>query len=528
MCRLAKVVLCAAMASCSGTPPAMDGSNPAPITSTSTSTPCPDALSVEVHEAAPEVMLTLEVVVQLEAPAGLSVAVGDGAPEQRPVAQQHRFPLMGLQPDADLQLQLMVTCESAAPRPLPAVDLPAVQGPELWPIVTVHADDPDRREPGVTLIDLASGDRFYVAVLRPDGSALWVYEASERVVDSRLEPDGTLWLIEGYDVVHLDLLGRVLGRWGPPTSKTARTEVDVVDFHHEVYPLPDGFLSMESVQQRVPAYPRNPNEPDGPFVSTNIVDTRVVDVALDGTVRQRYSMAEVLDTRRIGWLSMRGLASGWDWSHANAMLLDPRDGHLVVSVRHQSAVVKVDRQTGELLWILGTSAGWREPWSKLLLEPVGEVSWPSNQHAPMLTDDGRIVMFDNGNFHRTTPYTPAAPAPDEPLYSRVLILQVDDAAGTVQPVAIHEQTSTGRQFAGAFGDADFLPQTGNVLGNWGFLLSEDGVTNEEAGRGVKSVRLVEFSPAGEVVWELGLHSERKTRFAGWQTHRAQRLVLPAL
>ena len=46
-----------------------------------------------------------------------------------------------------------------------------------------------------------------------------------------------------------------------------------------------------------------------------------------------------------------------DWTHTNAILFSPDDGNLIVSVRHQNWVVKVDYAngvgTGDILWKLG-------------------------------------------------------------------------------------------------------------------------------------------------------------------------------
>lgn len=42
-----------------------------------------------------------------------------------------------------------------------------------------------------------------------------------------------------------------------------------------------------------------------------------------------------------------------DYVHVNSVAVDPTDGNLVVSMRHQYAVFKIDRSTGEIIWKLG-------------------------------------------------------------------------------------------------------------------------------------------------------------------------------
>jgi hypothetical protein len=42
-----------------------------------------------------------------------------------------------------------------------------------------------------------------------------------------------------------------------------------------------------------------------------------------------------------------------DYAHANSVFIDPKDGNLLVSYRSQYAVIKLDRETGDIIWILG-------------------------------------------------------------------------------------------------------------------------------------------------------------------------------
>ena len=59
----------------------------------------------------------------------------------------------------------------------------------------------------------------------------------------------------------------------------------------------------------------------------------------------------------------------------------------------QDAVVKVDRKTGQVVWILGDHAGWKESLQPKLLTPVGEMSLvlPPTHAAAYPTGDARTV-----------------------------------------------------------------------------------------------------------------------------------------
>jgi len=129
-------------------------------------------------------------------------------------------------------------------------------------------------------------------------------------------------------------------------------------------------------------------------------------------------MLDILDPFRINYSSLLVLYDGFfesvfgeqletrDWSHGNAVVHDPADDSIVVSLRHQDAVVKFSRQTGELKWILGPHENWdMEQFGEFLLTPLSEDEFffQYHQHAPDITDEGTILIYDNGN-NRASPF----------------------------------------------------------------------------------------------------------------------------
>jgi hypothetical protein len=105
----------------------------------------------------------------------------------------------------------------------------------------------------------------------------------------------------------------------------------------------------------------------------------------------------------------------WDFFHANAVALDA-DGHLLISSRHLSTIIKVHRQTGAVLWRLG---GKR---SDFAVAAAARFHW---QHDVRRRSDGTLSVFDNG-----------AGATTDEKQSRGLILDVDEAGRTVR---LHRQ-----------------------------------------------------------------------------------------
>jgi hypothetical protein len=77
---------------------------------------------------------------------------------------------------------------------------------------------------------------------------------------------------------------------------------------------------------------------------------------------------------------------GWDYLHLNSIGVD-QDGNLLVSARHTSAVYKVDRRSGTVIWRLGGKKSDFE---------LGSGVQFAFQHDPRGHAGGLLSLFDNG------------------------------------------------------------------------------------------------------------------------------------
>lgn len=64
-----------------------------------------------------------------------------------------------------------------------------------------------------------------------------------------------------------------------------------------------------------------------------------------------------------------GVGPGRNWAHVNSVDYDPTDDSIIISSRHQSAVIKIGRDK-KVKWILSSPEGWREGWADKVLTPV--------------------------------------------------------------------------------------------------------------------------------------------------------------
>jgi hypothetical protein len=153
-----------------------------------------------------------------------------------------------------------------------------------------------------------------------------------------------------------------------------------------------------------------------------------------------------------------------DIDHANAFVIDPADGNYVISFRHLDAIVKVDYDSGEIIWQLG---GKKNQFT-LVGDPLGGFQ---GQHSVRLLPGGHILIYDNGVGH-------------SPQESRAVEYALDTSAMTATMVWQYRHSPP--IFTLVTGSVERL-SNGNTL----VAFAHVGVVDEVA-------------PDGHVVWEAQL------------------------
>lgn len=142
-----------------------------------------------------------------------------------------------------------------------------------------------------------------------------------------------------------------------------------------------------------------------------------------------------------------GTGPGRNWAHVNSVDYDPTDDSIIISSRHQCAVIKIGRDK-KVKWILGSPEGWRKGWAEKVLTPVdasgrplkckasrceGDFDWTWTQHTAFRIDaksDERFLylsVFDNGDSRGME-----QPVFAEDKYSRAVIYRIDQKNMTVE------------------------------------------------------------------------------------------------
>ena len=147
-----------------------------------------------------------------------------------------------------------------------------------------------------------------------------------------------------------------------------------------------------------------------------------------------------------------------DFTHANALLYSPDDHNLLLSIRQQNWIVKIDYQdgtgTGNIMWHLGEGGDFK------LLGGTDPTDWFYAQHGMNFFSTNtsgvfKLGVMDNGNDRlfpgNVTCGTTGAPA----CYSTAPVLQVDETAKTATLLSNYNPNPAIYSFFG--GQTDLLP-----------------------------------------------------------------------
>jgi arylsulfate sulfotransferase len=446
----------------------------------------------------------------------------------------HSVPLLGFKPGRTNEITVTVYDRNrnvvTASQPIVFITDPL---PDDFPNITPLHSDPARMEPGYTLcrvgvnarVGVNSNTYAYIVILDSSGEVVWFNKTSSTADTRRLE-NGDLFMPLPRSFAEVNLLGEMARTWNVPTNGLPVDPHDGVPTGHgTILYLNDGLRSVS-------AFPTSATDPNAPVETAKVFYQRVVEIsATNAAVLHTWSPIDVLDPRRISYLfgqTTYGLVPepGWDIEHSNAVIEDPSDDSLIVSMRNQNAVIKFSRATGQLHWILGAHENWGSQWQPYLLTPVGSpFAWQYGQHAPILTSRGTLLLYDNGNF-RASPFNP--PVADSDNYSRAVEYKINEQTMEVSQVWEYGRTNVAERFyTGYEGNAEPEPKTGNVLIDFSAVSFVNGVPPSSRVPGATMTRFKEVThdPVPQVVFDLAITMYDKTNspYLDCSVYRAHRI-----
>jgi hypothetical protein len=339
---------------------------------------------------------------------------------------EHRTLLLGMKPlreyhfrvrawdDHNTYLSGDYTVETgAAPNALPAVEIETAGG----------------GQPGGGFITTSTLLEGWVFIIDADGDYVWWHQAERRQGVSRARMS--------YDAKRMAMIyTNNVGGEG------AIEQVDMDGYNTELFPLIDATHDFVPIPGGITGY-----------IEMNGACESIKELNPDGSTRLVCDIGDFSDGE----------------CHTNAIRYSEIDDAYTVSVLYQDTILKIDRQSGEVLWALNGD-----------LSSFTGTDW-SWQHGHQLLSDG-IVVFSNGMF----------------IGSHALEYRLDEA--NWQAVQIWEYRCDLDSYL--FGDVQRLPN-GNTLVTYSF----SGVFHEVA-PDENLVRKIELGVTGSIgfsIWQESLY-----------------------
>ncbi|WP_353070795.1 aryl-sulfate sulfotransferase [Tunturiibacter gelidoferens] len=194
--------------------------------------------------------------------------------------------------------------------------------------------------------------------------------------------------------------------------------IQLGSLHHDVLPLPNGHIlllfSVSKAFNDLPGYPG----------TTNVLGDELVDVDQNFSPDWVWNSFDHLDVNRHPYLFP-------DWTHSNALLYSADDHNVLLSVRHQNWIIKIDFEdgtgSGNILWRLGEGGDFR------LEGGTDPTDWFYAQHGPSFFSTNTTGVFelgamDNGDDRQFPAGVMCGVGGVAPcLYSTASVLQVNES-----------------------------------------------------------------------------------------------------
>lgn len=285
---------------------------------------------------------------------------------------------------------------------------------------------------------------------------------------------------------------------------TAMGTDPITSIHHEVFRFPNGDTGLLGSVEKIA------NQGSG-----NVDVLGDMAIVLDSNLQVKWFWNEfdnlnIMRPAVLGETCQQGNAgcpplyqAGYsvanDWTHSNAFASAP-DGNLIVSIRHQDWVVKLNYQNGAaasdgpVLWRLGRQGDFT-------VQSSDPCPWFSHQHDATFAFNGLLTNFDNGNTRITEPSTFCGNGSSQS-HSRGQSWSLDET----HKIATQVENLDLGVYSTATGSAEL-----STLGNYNFFL---GFVN-----GVNS-KSVEYTPGGQLRLE-----EDEQNNVGYRSFRMETLYL---
>lgn len=314
-------------------------------------------------------------------------------------------------------------------------------------------------KPGFFIIDTAGDIRWYLNPYTTHNSK--GFDTAGYAMGMNVTADGNMVWVQGQGWKKMSLMGRMIAEHSLPGN--------FIDASHEGIEGANGNIFIRAAA-------KDYRRPDGKLVNT--IRDQIIEVDQTGKLVDYWDLNRILDPLRDAALlsldagavclninadkaghqttledlknapygDIHGVETGRNWIHVNSIDYDPKDDSIIISSRHQSAVIKIGRDK-QVKWILGPAEGWSHKFQDKLLLPVDgkgnkinctdkgrcrgddfDFSYTSHT-AYLVPQKGTLTVFDNGDGRHLR-----QPMFANEKYSRAVEYKIDEANMTVAQV----------------------------------------------------------------------------------------------
>jgi len=385
--------------------------------------------------------------------------------------------------------------------PLPAIPFPTLivtrpnpslsstENPGIEMLTLTEASTPafftDRDANPIWYYDVGQGSYPYTFKLLPNG----------HMILNIVPPDSASTILR-----EIDLAGNTIREMSTLALAQKMQAAGGFDFvpigyHHDLVPLANGHVLVIVFCFKdftnLPGYPG----------TTQVQGDGIVDLDANWNPVWAWNAFDYLDVNR----HLNGLP---DWTHSNALLYSASDGNLLLSMRHQSWVLKIDYNngagTGNVLWKLGYQGDFS------LAQGDDPSLWFSFQHFPSIVSQAgsqtTLAIWDNGdNRVLDTSGTICGAASNISCYSRATIFQVDESAMVAN---LFWADLPG--YFGVWGGSI------NQLDNGNVEFDINAAAPPTTGDSASEVQEVTQSSTAQIVWQMDVHPNAANAYRAYR------------
>lgn len=373
----------------------------------------------------------------------------------------HEIPIVGLYPSYTNTVEIVAETESGETM-TNTLTIVTERLPSGIPAIDIKEAKPEKMQ-------LAENElTFYVPSTRHafafdvNGDVRWYGAGFNSHVLQELDNGNLLYLSKDDNsgntynrLFEIDYIGKLHNAF-EISEEAAEQEAEDLEstlVHHDVAELPSGNLLMTV------------NDGGGEYMEDMMIE---VDRHM-GKVMKVIDLKDLFPSEVYEEYPVRDDFGLRDWFHQNSVVYDESDDSIIISGRHQDAVMKIDYGTEEIIWILAHPEGWSEEMEGHLIEGESEdFKYPAAQHdATILPDfDDNPATIDVLLFDNNTVVTRG----DESVsgdYSAATHYRIDEEAMKAEVVWTYGEALGEDYFTRIISSARYLRDSGNILIDFG-------------------------------------------------------------